>query len=125
MAKSPNKSTTAEGEDDLADVSKAELNKVDADRSSGSKGPKSAKPDKAAFKGTQDPTKHPDWTTFRRDVENTAAGDLNMDPREPYPTGNPPDPEAEFVKIHGRRPGPNNEPKIAGVRDEPKPNEGT
>ena len=30
---------------------------------------------------------------FRQRVENTAAGDLNQDPREPYPTGNPPDPK--------------------------------
>jgi len=37
-------------------------------------------------------------------VENTAAGDLNMDPREPYPTGNPPDPREEFYRVHGYYP---------------------
>jgi hypothetical protein len=38
---------------------------------------------------------------FRTQVENTAAGDLNMDPREPYPTGNPPDPRESFHRMHG------------------------
>jgi hypothetical protein len=41
---------------------------------------------------------------FRFRVENTAAGDLNMDPREPYPTGNPPDPREAYYRIHGRYP---------------------
>jgi len=38
---------------------------------------------------------------FRARVENTAAGDLNQDPREPYPTGNPPDPRESFFRMNG------------------------
>jgi len=41
---------------------------------------------------------------FRQAVENTAAGDLDMDPREPYPTGNPPDPRETYHRIHGYYP---------------------
>lgn len=41
---------------------------------------------------------------FRTKVENTAAGDLNMDPRQPYPTGNPPDPREAFHRMHGYYP---------------------
>lgn len=38
---------------------------------------------------------------FRAAVENTAAGDLDQDPREPYATGNPPDPRESFHRIWG------------------------
>src|SRR6476661_727347 len=38
---------------------------------------------------------------FRARVENTAAGDLNQDPRTPYPTGNPPDPRESFFRMNG------------------------
>lgn len=41
---------------------------------------------------------------YRYRVENTAAGDLNMDPREPYPTGNPPDPRESYYRINGHYP---------------------
>ena len=41
---------------------------------------------------------------FRSRVENTAAGDLNQDPREPYPVGSPPDPRETFHRIHGHYP---------------------
>lgn len=41
---------------------------------------------------------------FRSRVENTAAGDLNQDPREPYPTGNPPDPRESFFRMNGYYP---------------------
>ena len=33
-----------------------------------------------------------------------AATDMNMDPREPYPTGSPPDPREAFRRIHGHYP---------------------
>jgi hypothetical protein len=38
---------------------------------------------------------------FRARVENTAAGDLNQDPRTPYPVGNPPDPRESFFRMNG------------------------
>jgi hypothetical protein len=41
---------------------------------------------------------------FREAVENTPAGDLDQDPREPYPTGNPPDPKEAFHRMHGHYP---------------------
>ena len=122
-------STTEDGEDDVADVSKSELADVDAKRASGNrsrKGKTAAEDDAYAFKGVQDPTEHPDWTSFRTDVENTAAGDLNQDPREPYPTGNPPDPEQVYAQINGFLPGQGGPGGIAGARDTPNPraNEG-
>jgi hypothetical protein len=120
MAKKANVSTTEEGEDDVADVTKSELKKVDADRQSGNKPTASS----YRFKGVQDWREHPDWTTFRTDVENTAAGDLNWPPKEPYPTGNPPTPESQYAQIHGRLPGDDNTPKVKGARDEPKPQKG-
>ena len=40
---------------------------------------------------------HLPGATFGSRIENTAAGDLNQDPREPYPTGNPPDPKENFL----------------------------
>ena len=116
-----NVSTTAEGNDDLADASKTEMDQA-ASTGAADK-PSPAQPVASyAFKGVQDTTKHPDWTTFRSDVENTAAGDLNQDPREPYPTGNPPDPKDEFAKIWGFRPGEGGKGGIAGAKDTPKPN---
>lgn len=41
---------------------------------------------------------------FRARVENTAAGDLNQDPREPYPTGSPPDQRESFFRMNGYYP---------------------
>jgi len=41
---------------------------------------------------------------FRAEVANQPAGDLNMDPRQPYPTGNPPEPKETFHHIHGHYP---------------------
>lgn len=41
---------------------------------------------------------------FREAVANQPAGDLNMDPREPYPTGSPPEPKETFHHIHGHYP---------------------
>jgi len=116
--KKPNVSTTAEGDDEVADVSRQEL----AGAANAGAAEKSAKGGpKGAFKGEQDPKKHPDWTTFRTDVENTAAGDLNQDPREPYPTGNPPDPAQEFAQIWGFKPGEGGKGGIAGAKDTPNP----
>jgi hypothetical protein len=62
--------------------------------------------DKAANRGADTKPRpltkgeHPS-ADFRSRVENTPAGDLNMDPREPYPTGNPPDPEEVRKMTHG------------------------
>lgn len=50
------------------------------------------------------PGEHLPGEDFRAAVENTAAGDLDMDPREPYPTGNPPDPRETYYRIHGQYP---------------------
>lgn len=96
----PNTSTAAEGEDDLADATAGEMEQ------GAGVGPGAPEPASAEFKGEQDPSVHPDNTTFRSDVENTGAGDLGkyIAPHEPYPTGNPPSPEDEYAKIHGRRP---------------------
>lgn len=43
--------------------------------------------------------------SFRKDIHQEGAGDLDMDPRQPYPTGNPPDPREEFFMINGYYPG--------------------
>ena len=115
-------STTAEGEDDLADATPEEMS---AGASTGAQDKLRRDPTTKGsyrFKGEQDPMKHPNWATFRQDVENTAAGDLNWPPREPYPTGNPPDPEDEYAKINGFRPGEGGVGGIAGAKDTPKPN---
>ena len=68
------------------------------------------------------PGEHVPAKDYRFRVENTAAGDLNMDPREPYPTGNPPDPKEEFFHIHGHYPGEGGTGGIAGVKKTDKPN---
>jgi hypothetical protein len=68
------------------------------------------------------PGEHVPAKDFRFRVENTAAGDLNMDPREPYPTGNPPDPREEYYNINGFYPGEGGTGGIAGVKKTDKPN---
>ena len=68
------------------------------------------------------PGEHVPAKDFRFRVENTAAGDLNMDPREPYPTGNPPDPREAFYMINGFFPGEGGPGGIAGARDTRGPN---
>ena len=90
-------STTKDGDDEVSDVSPKDLAKVDKQRSSGNLGSKGS----VAFKGDADYTEHIDADGFRQTVENTAAGDLNWPPREPYPTGNPPDPREAFHRMHG------------------------
>jgi hypothetical protein len=66
---------------------------------------------------------HPTGSDYRFRVENTAAGDLNQDPREPYPTGSPPDPREEFFKINGFYPGEGGTGGIAGVKKTSSPKE--
>lgn len=68
------------------------------------------------------PGEHVPARDYRFRVENTAAGDLNMDPREPYPTGNPPDPKEAFYDINGFYPGEGGTGGIAGVKETNKPN---
>jgi hypothetical protein len=38
---------------------------------------------------------------FRSRIDGTQAGDLNQDPRAPYPWGSPPDPEEIRRRTHG------------------------
>ena len=60
--------------------------------------------DNAPDRTPLEPGEHLPGQDFRTRVENTAAGDLNQDPREPYPTGNPPDPKEAFHRMHGHYP---------------------
>jgi len=122
MAKKPNTSTTADGDDETADVSPEEL-KGAANQGAAAKHKltpmqKAMEPDRTDPK----PGEHVPAKDYRFRVENTAAGDLNMDPREPYETGNPPDPREEFFHIHGHYPGEGGTGGIAGVKETAKPN---
>jgi hypothetical protein len=51
-------------------------------------------------------------------ISAEGAGDLDQDPREPYPTGNPPDPRETYHSIHGVYPPDEDEdggsPNVAG-----------
>ena len=71
-----------------------------------------------------EPGEHVPAKDFRTRVENTAAGDLGLTigPRDPYPTGNPPDPREEFYNINGFYPGEGGTGGIAGVKETDKPN---
>jgi hypothetical protein len=91
-----NTSTTAEGEDDLADVDPGELDHA------ANAGAQTKKAPKAKTRKENSP--HIPAEDFRAAVANQPAGDLNMDPREPYPTGNPPDHRETFHRIHGHYP---------------------
>lgn len=87
-----NVSTGEEGEDDLADVTGSEL---EGAASTGGTPP--PQPEVEPLEAGE----HLPGEDFRARVENTAAGDLDQDPREPYPTGNPPDPRESFHRING------------------------
>ena len=71
-----------------------------------------------------EPGEHVPAKDFRTQVENTAAGDLGLTigPRDPYPTGNPPDPKEAFYDINGFYPGEGGTGGIAGVKKTDKPN---
>jgi len=79
--KSRDISTTADGEDDLADVTPQEL------------------------EGTPANAAHTSSETFRQDVHQQPVvrvdEDLGIGPRDPYPTGSPPDEKEIFHSIHG------------------------
>ena len=70
------------------------------------------------------PGEHVPAKDARFRVENTAAGDLGLTigPRDPYPTGNPPDPREEFYNINGFYPGEGGTGGMAGVKETDKPN---
>lgn len=87
-------------DDKTAPVTKGELDKA-ANRGAETK-KRPGEPNRKPLKEGEHP-----GADFRSRVENSPAGDLNMDPREPYPTGNPPDPEQEHFRNHGGGPGPN------------------
>lgn len=97
MTTKKNTSTTADGDDEKADVSTKELEDAGNAGAQAKTAPKAAAGAKTAA--------HLPAEDFRAAVVNEPAGDLNMDPREPYPTGNPPDPKEAFHRIHGHYPG--------------------
>jgi hypothetical protein len=107
MAKKPNTSTTADGDDETADVSTEELKGAANAGAADKTRSKNVQAQAKAMEPDRTPLKEGEHLPgdFRFRVENTAAGDLNMDPREPYPTGNPPDPKEEFYRINGHYPG--------------------
>ena len=89
--------------DDAANAG-AEAKGHDKDKAQG----KAKGHDKAETKDPNAPNREPlqpgthlPGADFRTQVENTAAGDLNWDPKAPYPVGDPPDPREEFHRIHG------------------------
>jgi hypothetical protein len=53
-----------------------------------------------------EPGEHVAASDYRTRVENTAAGDLGLTigPRDPYPTGNPPDPREAYYQVRGYYP---------------------
>jgi hypothetical protein len=71
-----------------------------------------------------EPGEHVPAKDYRTRVENTAAGDLGLTigPRDPYPTGNPPDPREEYYNINGFYPGEGGTGGIAGVKKTNNPN---
>jgi len=97
--KSRDISTTEEGEDDLADSRPQELENTPANRTLNA--PKTGQPRDAA-------TGHTTSETFRQDVHQQPVTrvdeDLGIGPRDPYPTGNPPDEREIFHSIHGTYP---------------------
>jgi hypothetical protein len=94
--KKKNTSTTADGDDEKADATTEEL------KDAGNAGAQAKKAPKA--KAGKKAQAHVPAEGFRAAVANQPAGDLNMDPREPYPTGNPPDHKETFHHIHGHYP---------------------
>jgi len=92
--KSRDISTTADGEDDLADVTPQEL------------------------EGTPANAAHTSSATFRQDVHQQPVTrvdeDLGIGPRDPYPTGNPPDQREIFHSIHGSYPEDKDAPNTTG-----------
>lgn len=123
MTKKAHTSTTEDGKDDVADVSPRELSKA-ASQGAAAKTDdvmkKAMEPDRTDPK----PGEHVTAQDARFRVENTAAGDLGqtIGPRDPYPTGNPPDPREEFYNINGFYPGEGGTGGIAGVKKTDKPN---
>ena len=88
-------------EDDLkttSDVDPQELNRASYERDF--QATAANQPDRTPLKEGE----HLPGKDFRTRVENTAAGDLNWDPRKPYPKGNAPDPRESFYRIHGYYP---------------------
>jgi len=79
--KSRDISTTEDGEDDLADSRPQELENTPANSA------------------------HTSSATFRQDVHQQRVTrvdeDLGIGPRDPYPTGNPPDEREIYHSIHG------------------------
>ena len=88
-------------EDDLkttSDVDPQQLNRDSYERDF--QATQANQPDRTPLKEGE----HLPGKDFRSRVENTAAGDLNWDPRKPYPKGNAPDPRESFYRIHGYYP---------------------
>jgi hypothetical protein len=86
-------------DDKTADASVGDLNEaanVGADTKNRRAKNNPHEPNRAPLKEGEHPGKD-----FRFSVENTPAGDLNQDPRTPYPTGNPPDPYEVLREVRG------------------------
>lgn len=103
----PNKTKGTVSKDDQgSDLDPKELDTA-ANAGAASKQAKADAKTMAANAPNREPLKegeHLPGADFRTKIENTAAGDLDMDPREPYPTGNPPDPKESFYRMYGYYP---------------------
>jgi len=102
-------------DDQTSDIDPKELDRA-GNRGAGSKGGERGERQQAkANEPSRKPLKegeHLPGADFRTRVENTAAGDLDWPPREPYPKGNPPDHRESFHRIHGYYP-----PEEGGEKD--------
>lgn len=105
MAKATkNTSTTADGDDEVSDVSKSELDKAANAGAAQKATPQNPKTKvKAETRGEHVPAEN-----FREAVHQSPVTrveeDLGIGVRDPYPTGNPPDPREAFHRVHGYYP---------------------
>ena len=96
-----NTSTTKDGDDEVADVSPKELAKAASAGAAEKATPQNPKTEVRPEKRGE----HVPSPNFREAVHQSPITrvdeDLGIGVRDPYPTGNPPDPAEAFKRIHG------------------------